>query len=322
MSNLGGQARFIRNLTENNTGQKILQNNSVYIAGNKKPIGSGERKVCRIDGTYFHEFIKSASNTNRILNNILFNRSLKKNYQNCDKIIFQSNFSKNCFQKLFLNLPQKEFVIIRNAADNEIFFPKFRKQSKIIKIISISIDYPIKRLHYFEKLTNVLIEKNIPHEIKIISGEPKVKHRLINKFKSSLKTLEQCKHISVFRNIDIHTVAKMLQSSDIYVSFSHIDPCPNAICEAVASGLPIIAPNSGGIPEIAPADNLYQKSVSKNFYFNWFDYEKINMQEINAVAKQIERVIRNWDDEIMSATEYAYSYTYNDMISKYCEFLS
>ena len=322
MSNLGGQARFIRNLTENKTGQKILQYNSVYIAGNKKPIGSGDRKVCRIDGTYFHEFIKSASNTNRLLNNILFNQSLKKNYDKCDKVIFQSNFSKSCFEELFGNLPQKEFAIIRNAADHDMFFPKDRKRCEVIKIISISIDYPIKRLHYFEGLTNALAEKKIPHEIKIISGEPKIKHRLANKFKSSLNKLERCEYISVFRNIDIQSVAKMLQSSDIYVSFSNIDPCPNAICEAVACGLPIIAPNSGGIPEVAPKNNLYHKLVSNNFYFDWFEYEEINIQEIEAVTKQIERVMRNMDDETMLVKEFSNSYTYNDMIRKYYEFLS
>lgn len=322
MSRVGGQERFISNLTQNTAGQAILRDNTIYIAGNKRPIGFGKRKVCRIDGTYFHEFIKSAPNANQMLNNISFNRFLKRNYDKCNEIIFQSNFSKSCFNTLFPDLLSKRSKIIRNAADDKIFFPISKPRNENIKLISVSLDYPIKRLHYFEELTQLLTEKGIKHRIIIISGQPRIKHRFVNKFKGSLDKLQKYEYISVFCDVDIHSVARMLQLSDVYVSFSHIDPCPNAVCEAVACGLPVIAPSSGGIPEITSSTHLYKKILSENFYFNWFQYEEVCSNEVNAVAEKVELIVNSLEHEMELARVRASLYTFNDMVNKYVEFLT
>ena len=45
-------------------------------------------------------------------------------------------------------------------------------------------------------------------------------------------------------------VAQILHASDIFVHPSIDDPCPLAVLEATASGLPVVAYRTGGIPEI------------------------------------------------------------------------
>ena len=41
-----------------------------------------------------------------------------------------------------------------------------------------------------------------------------------------------------------------LFASDIYITFTHKDPCPNTVIEAMACGLPVVYSASGGVPEL------------------------------------------------------------------------
>jgi glycosyltransferase involved in cell wall biosynthesis len=43
------------------------------------------------------------------------------------------------------------------------------------------------------------------------------------------------------------------RAADIYVTTKHNDPCPNAVIEALACGLPVVYANSGGVSELVGA---------------------------------------------------------------------
>jgi len=49
---------------------------------------------------------------------------------------------------------------------------------------------------------------------------------------------------------DSATLAKTMHSNDIFLAASRLDPCSNALLEALACGLPAVARNSGGHPGI------------------------------------------------------------------------
>ena len=40
------------------------------------------------------------------------------------------------------------------------------------------------------------------------------------------------------------------RAADIYVTTKYLDPCPNAVLEAMACGLPVLYSASGGTPEL------------------------------------------------------------------------
>lgn len=44
------------------------------------------------------------------------------------------------------------------------------------------------------------------------------------------------------------------RSADAYVMTKHNDPCPNTVLEALATGLPVLYSDSGGVPELAGAE--------------------------------------------------------------------
>ena len=44
------------------------------------------------------------------------------------------------------------------------------------------------------------------------------------------------------------------RSADAYIMTKHNDPCPNTVLEALATGLPVLYSDSGGVPELAGAE--------------------------------------------------------------------
>ena len=55
--------------------------------------------------------------------------------------------------------------------------------------------------------------------------------------------------ISVFPYFSNYSkeLSENLISSDVYITYAQLDPCPNIVFEAMSHGLPIIGCNSGGI---------------------------------------------------------------------------
>ena len=45
-------------------------------------------------------------------------------------------------------------------------------------------------------------------------------------------------------------IAEALRSCDVFLNLSENDPCPNVVLEALASGLPVLYRDSGGVPEL------------------------------------------------------------------------
>ena len=45
-------------------------------------------------------------------------------------------------------------------------------------------------------------------------------------------------------------LARVLRSCDVFLNVSENDPCPNVVLEALASGLPVLFRDSGGVPEL------------------------------------------------------------------------
>ena len=51
-------------------------------------------------------------------------------------------------------------------------------------------------------------------------------------------------------HLDRDAMAAMMRSCDLFLNLSENDPCPNVVIEALASGLPVLYRNSGGVPEL------------------------------------------------------------------------
>jgi len=88
------------------------------------------------------------------------------------------------------------------------------------------------------------------------------------------------------------------RSADAYIMTKYNDPCPNAVLEALASGLPVLYSASGGVPEQVGPDAGVGLAVPETF-------ERDVAPDPAAIAEGMNRVIR--DRERMAAAARARS---------------
>ncbi len=181
--------------------------------------------IHRIDGPVF-----LIRRKNKLLDKMIY----QANQEIADATIFQSVWSMQ--ENKRLGIPTKPFeTIIYNAPDPDIFNSndkrEFSRQRKC-RIIATSWADNFHKGFY----TYLWLDKNLnfANNEFIFCGNSPLKFENIISI-PPLKSTE---------------LANELKNSDIYITASENDPCSNALIEALHCGLPAIALNSGGHPEI------------------------------------------------------------------------
>jgi glycosyltransferase involved in cell wall biosynthesis len=152
-----------------------------------------------------------------------------------DATIYQSKFSMEENRRLGMpeGLPEK---IIFNAPDRSLFFP--------------AVDHPISNENRKIRLVSTSWSSNRMKGFDVY--EYLDKHLDFSKYTYSFigNTPISFKNISVIPVQPSEKIADILRSSDIYITASRKDPCSNSLIEALSCGLPAIAVNDGGHPEL------------------------------------------------------------------------
>ena len=190
--------------------------------------------------------------------------------------IFQSRWSRN--QNLLLGMQENKIsTIITNAPDPNIFCSK-EKQSAGAKTRIISTSWspnPRKGFNIYKYLDRHLNWDR--YEMTFIGNSP--------------GTFSRIKHIPPVKSSEL---ASLLHQHDIFLTASQNDPCSNSLIEALHCGLPSIALNSGGHPEII-------KNAGE-----LFEDEKDVLNAIDKVAADIEGYRRKIDPQNIADIGNAY----------------
>lgn len=151
-----------------------------------------------------------------------------------DGIIFQSKWSREKNKELISIKPNFETVIY-NAPNQKVFRAKNRGnhlRDEVIKLIAVSWSANEKKgFSTYRYLDDHL--DTARYQMTFIGNSP-----------ITFKNIRQLPPMSSDR------LSQELQEHDIYVTASENDPCSNALIEALAMGLPAVARNSGGHPEL------------------------------------------------------------------------
>lgn len=316
----GGMRTFYENFSNHPKSKALFEISQLYLSSKKKPIGSGKNSFIRIDGVYFHKFFENEP-LNQKLNYLLFNKNILTNYNKCKKVIFQSKFSKNSFLRVLNPNVIKDSTIIYNGSKEIAQYPKIYNETMPLKIVTCSVDHPSKRLHYFFELEKQLKKDNINFEILIITSSINFKQRIFAKMRNFKNFKNNSTNIRIEENLTKNELYKELLSSHLYVSFSHIDPCPNSIIEAISVGLPVVAPKSGSMPELCLPDLLYKKNIQSN-YIDFFNYEPINNDEVKLVLKEIIKFIEKKEYFYDRSLNYKSTFTLDKMIDSYVNYMT
>lgn len=161
---------------------------------------------------------------------------------NANATIALSHNMKNEMQKL----SKKDIYVIPNGVDSSIFKePKTKKGHNGTKIIYVGSLLPIKGIKYLIKAMKILHSKYPDLHLTIIGdGDDRRNLELM------VHEYALIQNISFVGKVSHKDIPQWLCKNDIFVLPSNSEGVPNVLLEAMAVGLPIIATNVGGIPDI------------------------------------------------------------------------
>jgi glycosyltransferase involved in cell wall biosynthesis len=161
-------------------------------------------------------------------------------------VVFQSKWSyeEACRRGFAVSKPS---AVIHNAVDGTIFYPKSRSLIAGAKIRLIYTSWSTNNNKGFEYLqyldTHLDFEK---YEMTFIGNTP-----------------TDYKNIKICAPLESAKLADQLRVHDIFISPTKDDACSNAILEALACGLPVVALNSGANRELVKdGGELYMDEAS------------------------------------------------------------
>lgn len=151
-----------------------------------------------------------------------------------DGIIFQSNWCKKNNKKYF-GISSTYEIAINNATDDEIFNKVGKKAfnpEEKVKLIATSWSSNWRKgFDIYE-----FLDKNLDFS----------KYEMIFVGNSPIKF----ENIKWIKPVPSKKLAGILKQYDIYITASQKDPCSNSLIEASSCGLPVVALNDGGHPEL------------------------------------------------------------------------
>jgi glycosyltransferase involved in cell wall biosynthesis len=157
---------------------------------------------------------------------------------------------------------KKEFVIIPNVVDTVLFHLSEKAQNAPFTFIHVSNGVAIKNIVGIIKGFSTYYKKSIEYNDRLLIVGPKHKE-----YKAAAEAFGLLnKNIFFIGEVPYTEVAQQMREANALILFSHMENSPCVIGEAMCCGLPVVASNVGGIPELINDSNgvLVKEGDTKN----------------------------------------------------------
>ena len=145
------------------------------------------------------------------------------------------------------------YEIVPNTVDTTLFYPPANRTNRgqsNIQLLQVASLNQNKAVHDLIRAIPIVLEQFSGLKVIIIGEGPERTN--LESLSQSLGLTEQIRFLGIQNKAQ---VADWMRSSDCLVLTSHWENQPVVLLEALACGLPVIATNVGGIPEIVNSEN-------------------------------------------------------------------
>jgi glycosyltransferase involved in cell wall biosynthesis len=170
------------------------------------------------------------------------NRPLRRVVQAAEHVLYQSEFSKRS-SDLFLGEPPGSWEILPNAVDVELFTPAITRPSPGPVLVLGGDQTQEYRLELALRTFAVVVERH-PDARLLVTG------RLVAPVEPLVVALGLEDRVSFVGEYAQREAPHVLRRGHLLLHTKVKDPCPTLVLEAMASGLPVVYPASGGTVEL------------------------------------------------------------------------
>jgi glycosyltransferase involved in cell wall biosynthesis len=171
-----------------------------------------------------------------------FNRPLRRVLAAADHVLYQSEFCKRSADS-FLGEPRGGWEILYNAVDVGQFVPAERPPSGGPVLLLGGDQYQAYRLELALR-TFALVRAAHPDARLLVTG------RLVADPETLVRELGLSGSVDIAGRYAQREAPSVFQRAHLLLHTKVMDPCPSVVIEAMASGLPVVYPRSGGVPEL------------------------------------------------------------------------
>jgi glycosyltransferase involved in cell wall biosynthesis len=175
-----------------------------------------------------------------------FNRPLRAVLGAAEHVLYQSEFCKRAADALVTE-PAGSWEVLHNAVDIRHFTPAERPPDDGPVLLLGGDQYQAYRLELgLETLAALLPSR--PDAQLLVTG------RLVTRPEPLVERLGLGPHVHFLGRYTQAEAPAIFRRAHVLLHTKVNDPCPSLVIEAMASGLPVVYPRSGGVPELVGDD--------------------------------------------------------------------
>ncbi len=172
-----------------------------------------------------------------------------------DCLLIGSSFWLDFFT---INFPGIKLFNLPNPVNTALFHHTNTEDNKFIRIVTISNIIEEKGLKELTEVIKAVCSINDKIQFVVMGGG-----NLLNYMKTDLKEFASTNQVQIMGVVSDETKIDELSKADLFILLSHFELIPISVLEAMASSLPVLSTDVGGIPDLIE-NNVNGFLVKKN----------------------------------------------------------
>ena len=171
-----------------------------------------------------------------------FNRPLRRTLGVAEHVLYQSEFCKRAADE-FLGPPRGAWEVLYNAVDIDRFVPAGEPPDDGPVLLLGGDQYQAYRVELALRTLRVVLDSHADARL-LVTG------RLVSPIEPVIAELGLDGKVELVGRYPQRDAPRIFQRSHLLLHTKVNDPCPSLVLEAMACGLPVVYPRSGGVPEL------------------------------------------------------------------------